>query len=158
MKSIEMRTRLIGVIGGNSCTAEEYRLAEQVGALLATNNLGIVCGGMSGVMEAVCKGASHAGGITVGVLPGDDTSLANPFVQIPVATGMGIGRNVIIVRSSEALIAINGKYGTLSEIAYAVQLEKPVITVKPWLEVPGTLEADSPEEAVARILKLIHEK
>ncbi len=99
-------------------------------------------------MEAVCRGAREAGGTTVGILPTDTVDEANPYVDIPVATGMGIGRNIIIVRTARVCIAIDGRYGTLSEIAYALQLGKPVITLNAWDEVPGVLRATSPEEAV----------
>lgn len=140
--------KLIAVIGGSQCSPEDYSLAETVGKLLAERGVAVICGGMFGVMEAVCKGASEAGGLTIGVLPGSDPHEANEYVQIPIATGMGIGRNIIIVRSAEACIAIDGKYGTLSEIAYALQLQKPVITLSAWEEIPGTVPAATAAQAV----------
>jgi len=97
-------------------------------------------------MEAACKGAKKAGGTTVGILPGDNINDANQFVDIPVASGMGIGRNIIIIRSADAVVAINGKYGTLSEIAFALQLGKPVIGLQTWDVSDDILKANSPEE------------
>jgi uncharacterized protein (TIGR00725 family) len=138
----------IGVIGGNICTDEEYKLAEAVGKKIAQAGGILICGGMSGVMEAACKGAFQAGGLTVGILPTDSIDDANPYVKIPVATGMGIGRNIIIVRTAAALISIDGKFGTLSEISYALQLNKRVISLRPWMEVPGMMIVKTPEEAV----------
>jgi len=147
--------KLIAVIGGSSCSPEDYSLAEKVGRLLAKKDIGIICGGMSGVMEAVCKGAHEAGGITIGILPGNDPADANQYVAIPIVTGMGISRNIIIVRSADACIAISGKYGTLSEIAYALQLGKPVITLNSWNEIPGTTPSSSAEDAVNLAISII---
>ncbi len=147
-------SKIIGVIGGSVCGEEEYELSREVGKLIAKNRAILICGGMGGVMEAACKGAKESGGITVGVLPTFERESANPYVQIPVVTGMGIGRNIIIVRSAQSIIAINGKYGTLSEIAYALQLEKPVIALKPWVEIPGMKIVQNPEEAVKLALSL----
>lgn len=139
---------MIAVFGGSECSASDCRLAEEVGQLIAEKGFVLVCGGLSGIMEAVCKGAVRAGGLTIGILPGDDARSANEYVKIPVATGMGIARNVIIARSGDACIAINGRYGTLSEIAYALQLGKPVITLNSWNEIDGTISASSAVEAV----------
>ncbi len=145
--------KLIAVIGGSQCSTEDYSIGVQVGKLLAERGVGIVCGGMFGIMEAVCKGASEAGGLTIGILPGSDPGEVNEFVKIPIATGMGIGRNIIIVRSAAACIAINGKYGTLSEIAYALQLQKPVVTLNSWDKIPNTIPASTAEEAVDIVMK-----
>jgi uncharacterized protein (TIGR00725 family) len=144
---------LIAVIGGSVCSQEEYAMAEQVGRLIAQNGAMLVCGGMSGVMEAACKGAVNAGGLTIGILPSDSVDDSNPFVTIPIATGMGIGRNILIVRTGNVIIAIDGEYGTLSEISYAMQLNKPVIALRPWIMVPGIHQVETPEEAVAVALK-----
>ncbi len=122
----------IAVIGGSQCSPEEEKLAEAVGQELARRGAILICGGLSGVMEAACKGASSEGGITVGILPGDDRSKANPYVSIPVVTGMGYARNVIVVKSAQSVVAIGGSYGTLSEIAYALQNDIPVIGLNTW--------------------------
>ncbi len=148
--------KIIGVIGGNQCTAEEYTIAQEVGKIIAKSGAIIVCGGRGGIMEAACRGASEENGLTIGILPSDDISEANPFVRIPVATGLGIGRNIIIVRTAQALIAINGKYGTLSEISFALQLNKTVVALKPFIKIPGLKLAETPQEAVDYVLKSIN--
>lgn len=153
MNSLASFAPIIGVIGGSSCTKEVYALAEEVGRLIARSGASLICGGMGGVMEAVCKGAFNAGGLTIGILPSDNTSTANPFVRVPVSTGMGIGRNIIIVRTARSFIAIDGKYGTLSEIAFALQLGKPVIALQTWLEVPGIKVVETAAEAVKLALQ-----
>lgn len=139
---------IIGIIGGRDCSKEEYKAAMEVGSLLAKAGVMLICGGMGGIMEAACKGAIENGGTTIGILPTDTIHDANPYVSIPIATGFGTGRNIIIARTAEALIAICGKYGTLSEIAYGLQFGKPVIALYPWIDVPGIVTANSPREAV----------
>jgi len=123
---------IIGVIGDSSCSPEEAKLAETVGELLAQRGATIVCGGLGGVMEAVCRGAKSKGGLTVGILPGQDSSMANHWVDIPVVTGIGEARNVAVVKSAQAVIAIGGSYGTLSEIAYALKSRIPIIGLNTW--------------------------
>jgi uncharacterized protein (TIGR00725 family) len=123
---------IIGVIGDSSCPPEEAKLAESVGELLAQQGATIVCGGLGGVMEAVCRGAKSKGGLTVGILPGKNSNMANPWVDIPVVTGIGEARNVAVVKSAQAVIAIGGSYGTLSEIAYALKSSIPVIGLNTW--------------------------
>jgi len=122
----------IGVIGGGDCTREIAEIAERVGQELAIRNCTVVCGGLKGVMEAVCKGAKAAGGMTIGILPGHSRWEANPYVDIPIVTGIGYARNVIVVKSSEAVIAIDGAFGTLSEIAHALSDGIPVIGLRTW--------------------------
>ena len=123
---------IIAVIGNSSCSPEETELAETVGELLAQRGATIVCGGLGGVMEAACRGAKSKGGLTVGILPGQDSSMANPCVDIPVVTGIGEARNVAVVKSAQAVIAIGGNYGTLSEIAYALKSGIPVVGLNTW--------------------------
>jgi len=123
---------IIAVIGDSFCSPEEAKLAENVGELLAQQGATIVCGGLGGVMEAVCRGTKSKGGLTVGILPGEDSSMANPWVDVPVVTGMGEARNVAVVKSAQAVIAIGGGYGTLSEIAYARKNNIPVIGLNTW--------------------------
>lgn len=149
---MDQPAKLIGVIGGSQCSEADYAAAETVGRLIAQNNGILVCGGRSGVMEAACKGAYEAGGLTIGILPADDIATANRFVKIPIATGMGIGRNIVIINTASALIAVNGKYGTLSETAFALQLGKPVFTLNSWNTIPGVVPVKSPEEAVRKVL------
>jgi len=124
--------KLIAVIGGRNADKSLLREAEEVGRLVAEQGACLVCGGLEGVMERACKGAKSAGGITIGILPQDKKGLENQYVDIPIATGLGIGRNVIIARTADALIAVGGEYGTLSEIAFALQMGKPVIGIGTW--------------------------
>jgi uncharacterized protein (TIGR00725 family) len=123
---------IIGVIGNSSCSPEEAKLAVRVGALLAEQGVTVICGGLGGVMEAACRGAKSKGGLTVGILPGQDSSTANPWVDVPVVTGIGEARNAAVVKSAQAVIAVGGSYGTLSEIAYALKSEIPVIGLNTW--------------------------
>jgi len=123
---------IIAVIGDSSCSPEEAKLAGSIGELLAQQGATIVCGGLGGVMEAACRGAKSKDGLTIGILPGQDPSTANPWVDIPVVTGLGEARNVAVVKSAQAVIAIGGRYGTLSEIAYALKSNTPVIGLNTW--------------------------
>jgi uncharacterized protein (TIGR00725 family) len=122
----------ISVIGASNCSAKESKLAEEVGRELARRGAVVICGGLNGVMEAVCRGAKSEGGLTVGILPGNNRRDANPYVDIPIITGIGYARNSIVAKSGQAVIAVGGKYGTLSEIAYALQDKIPVIGLGTW--------------------------
>jgi len=122
-----MRRLLIGVVGGSSCSSEEAEWAATVGRLLAEHGAVLLCGGLGGVMEAAARGAQQAGGLTVGILPGADANEANPYIDVPLATGMGEMRNALIVRAAQAVIAIGGGWGTLSEIALAQRIQTPVV-------------------------------
>jgi len=128
----EDKGRVIAVIGGSQCSPQEDRLAEEVGRELAQRGAILVCGGLDGVMEAACRGASSEGGVTIGILPGDSRLGANPYVQFAIVTGIGYARNAIVVKSAQAVIAISGSYGTLSEISYALQSGIPVIGLNTW--------------------------
>lgn len=139
--------KIIGVIGGSFVEQKYLDLALEVGRLLSQKDVIIVCGGLGGVMEAVCKGASENDGLTIGLLPASDINMANPFVKVPIATGIGSARNKIIVESAQALIAVAGAYGTLSEIALALDSGKKVIGLGTW-DIPGVIQAKSAEEAV----------
>ena len=156
--------KTISVIGGSRASDEELRLAEETGREIAARGAVLVCGGMGGVMEAACRGARQAGGITVGILPGDKRSSANSFVDIPVVTGMGYGRNVIVARSAQAVIAIGGSYGTLSEISYALQGGVPVIGLDTWEFSRGCkpdksiTRVSTPAEAVALAMDMINDQ
>lgn len=151
----------IAVIGGSDCSPQEAELAEEVGRELARHGAILICGGMGGVMAAACKGASSLGGLTVGILPGNSRQQANPHVQIPIVTGLGEARNVLVVKSAQAVIAISGKYGTLSEIAHALCTGIPVIGLNTWSlsqndkPVDSIIPAQNPAEAVNKALSLI---
>jgi uncharacterized protein (TIGR00725 family) len=141
---------LVGVIGAGECDDEIRGLAYQVGRNIAKAGWGLICGGLGGVMEAACHGACDAGGLTIGILPGESPHSANPYVKVPIATGMGIARNAVIVRSSRAAIAVSGGHGTLSEIAFCLQLGVPVISLKSHAVSPEIVQVETPQEAVAR--------
>ncbi len=145
------RIPLISVIGGAQCSPQEAALAEEVGRLLARNGYGVVCGGRGGIMAAVCRGANQMGGVTVGVLPGDDESEANDWVQIVIPTGLGEARNAVVARAGRGIIAIGGEYGTLSEIALALKWGKRVAGLGTW-DIEGVYHARYPEDAVAYVL------
>ncbi|MBM2826062.1 MAG: hypothetical protein HW403_126 [Dehalococcoidia bacterium] len=148
----------IAVIGGSECPPDVYEMAEVVGYELARRGAILVCGGLFGVMEAACKGAKRGGGTTVGILPGDKRSDANSYVDIPIVTGIGYARNIVVVRSAQAVIAVDGGFGTLSEIAYAVSLDIPVIGLGTWnfhnqsYDDSAVIRADSPTDAVEKAL------
>ncbi|MFA5316539.1 MAG: TIGR00725 family protein [Dehalococcoidales bacterium] len=122
----------IAVIGAGQCTIREARLAEEVGRELARRGAALICGGLGGVMEAACRGASEAGGLTIGILPGENRQQANPYIQLAIASGVGRARNMAVVKSARAVIAVSGGYGTLSEIAFALQSGIPVIGLNTW--------------------------
>lgn len=149
---------IIAVIGGSTCPPEVAQQAEEVGRELARRGATLICGGLSGVMEAACKGAKQAGGRTIGVLPGNDPTAANPYVDIPIVTGMGVARNVVIVKTAQAIIAVDGEYGTLSEIAHALSLNIPVVGLDTWaLSQKGQpnhaiIAASTAQEAVEKAL------
>jgi len=122
----------VGVVGTGEPDPRTDGVAERIGRALAEARAVVVCGGLGGVMEAACRGAAEAGGITVGVLPGTDRDAANPWVSVAVPTGLGELRNGLVVRASDVLIAIGGEYGTLSEVAFALKLGLPVVGVGTW--------------------------
>ncbi len=147
--------RLIGVIGGRECPPQTYEIAYQVGKFIAQNGFGLVCGGRGGVMEAAAKGCFEQGGLTVGILIGEHQSEANEYIQVAIPTGLGIARNLLVVRAAEGLIAIDGKYGTLSEIAFALQLQKPLVGINTWNIEPTMPTAQTAEEAINKLLKML---
>ncbi len=121
---------IVAVVGGSTCTTAEAALAEEVGRRLAQGGAVVVCGGLTGVMEAAAKGVRSAGGLTIGILPGTDTHDANAYIDIPLATGMGEMRNALIVRVARAIVAIGGGSGTLSEIALALRIGTPIVGLR----------------------------
>ena len=123
---------IISVIGGNEPPPEAIRKAEEVGRELARRGIMVACGGMAGVMEAVCRGAKEGGGTTIGILPGRDGGQANRWVDIPICTDMGYARNAIVAYTGQAVIAIDGSYGTVSEMCYALRADIPVIGLDTW--------------------------
>lgn len=126
------RQLIISVIGESNARPHISALAEQVGRELAQRGVIIVCGGLGGVMEAACKGAKSAGGMTVGILPGDSPLSANDYIDIPIITGMGYARNSVVAKTGIAVVAVGGAYGTLSEIGHALGDGVPVIGLETW--------------------------
>ena len=158
---MELRNRpRIGVIGSSSCPQRIYDLAREVGRAVAEAGGLLVCGGRGGVMEAAARGAKEAGGITIGILPGDSDTQANPYIDIPIVTGIGFARNAINVLTCHAVIAVHGAFGTLSEIAFAQVAGIPVIGLQTWSlkdpegEAPSDIAvATTPQEAVRAALR-----
>jgi len=150
---MELRKKLrIGVIGGSQPDKESRQNAFRVGQLIAEKGAILVCGGLSGVMEAASRGAKQAGGLTLGILPGDSADDANIYVDIPVATGLGYARNSLVAMNSDVIIAINGQYGTLSEIAYGCIYGKKIIGIGTW-DIDAVIKVKSAEEAVEEAFK-----
>lgn len=155
------RHTVLGVIGEADCGPDLYAMAEEVGRLAALGGAAVVCGGLGGVMEAACRGATAEGGIAIGILPGTSAADANPYVTLPVPTAMGEGRNILVVRASDAIVAVGGRYGTLSEIALALKLGKPLVGLRTWELSIGGHRVDAfpvcntPGEAVALAFRLI---
>ena len=144
----------IAVVGAGACDDALAELAEHVGSLLAAAGAVVVCGGLGGVMHAVCRGAQARGGTTVGILPGADRDVANPYVDIVLPTGMGEARNILVVRAGQALLAIGGGFGTLSELAFARKLGVPVVGLHTWRlpDDEGITHETTAEAAAARVL------
>ena len=142
----------ISVFGGRDITPDVYQDTLEIGRRLADEGYMIFCGGGAGVMEAIAKGVHDEGGIVIGVLKGQDLEEGNKYLTVPIATGIGIARNPILAYNCDAAIAISGQYGTLSEIAYAFQLKKPVIGYKTW-DIGPVIQANTPEEVVSKLNK-----
>ncbi|MEW5702792.1 MAG: TIGR00725 family protein [Candidatus Zixiibacteriota bacterium] len=146
---------MIAVCGGATADSPTAALAEAVGAALAQAGAVVVCGGLGGVMEAACRGAKRVGGTTVGIVPGTDAHTANAYVDIPIASGMAQGRNAIIVHTADGVIALPGSYGTLSEVALALNMGKPVVALGGSRPDDAVQVADDPQTAVQMILALL---
>ena len=142
----------ISVFGGRDITPDVYEDTLEIGRRLADEGYLVFCGGGTGVMEAIAKGVHDEGGIIVGILKGQDLEEGNKYLTVPIATGIGIARNAILAYNCDAAIAISGQYGTLSEIAYAFQLKKPVIGYKTW-DIDSVVCADSPSDVVIKLKK-----
>jgi uncharacterized protein (TIGR00725 family) len=145
----------IGVIGAGQCSLEIESLAEEVGREIAKKKALLICGGLGGVMEASARGAKKEGGVTIGILPGFSFEDANPFIDIPIVTGLSHARNFLVVRSSQAIIAVEGGYGTLSEIGIALKLRKPVVGLRTWDISKKIVTVETPEDAVEKAISLI---
>ncbi len=158
--SVDGRRRAhIAVVGAAGASAAECTTAEEVGRRIAGEGAVLVCGGLGGVMEAACRGARAAGGTTIGILPGTDRTEANDFVEVAIPTGLGEARNAVVVGTADAVVAVGGEFGTLSEIALALKAGKAVIGLGTWelarrdTAVVGVVAAAGPREAVALALE-----
>jgi uncharacterized protein (TIGR00725 family) len=150
-----MAFRLVGVIGSGQCDAETAHLAEMVGRLLAEYHYVVLTGGRGGVMEAALRGAKQAGGLTIGILPGCNVAEANPYVDIPIATGMREARNAIVACASEVIVAIAGEYGTLSEIALALKIGRRVIGLGTWAVARDVMVVETPQQAIEKVVEYL---
>ena len=146
---------MIGVVGAGSCSKDIYEQARKIGEGIAKVGATLVCGGLGGVMEGACRGAFEAGGTTVGILPGTDRHQANAYVTIPVVTDLGHARNILVVRSSDIIIAVSGGYGTLSEISIALKVGKPVIGLATWSHMEAVQHVATPKEALVVMASLL---
>jgi hypothetical protein len=146
---------LIGVIGAGTADAELAAQARELGRGLAEAGLGVVCGGLGGVMAAVCQGAAEAGGVTVGILPGPSPDDANAHVTVPIATNMGHARNVIIAHTARVLVAVGGSHGTRSEVSIGLKLGCPVVSLHSFDFDPAIIVVDSPRAAVDAVLRAL---
>jgi len=149
-----MMEKIVGVIGGHSCNEKVERLAYNLGIELAKVVDYVVCGGLSGVMNAVCKGFKVGNGVTIGIIPSYNKEDANQYVDIVIPTGLGLARNVLVVKSADIVIALPGKAGTLSEIAYCLQFGIPVISLGSW-DIPGVIKANTVRKAISLVEKII---
>jgi len=145
----------VAVLGGREATPFQLETAQEMGRLIAGMGLTLICGGRQGVMEAACKGVAQAGGISVGLLPDEDPAMANPYVTIPVATGIGIARNFLVARSALCLVAVGGGNGTLSEIAFGLQFQKRVFGLAGPPEVPGLIKCRDPHEVARMVARTV---
>jgi hypothetical protein len=147
-----MRKRVVSVIGGHECKHKVEQLAHNLGKKLAKVVDILVCGGLSGTMKAVAKGFKESGGITIGIIPSYSKRNANSYIDIVIPTGMGLARNILVVKSGDAVVALPGEAGTLSEIAYCLQFGIPVVSLQSW-DIPGVIKVDTVEEAVREVAK-----
>jgi uncharacterized protein (TIGR00725 family) len=151
---MEFRQKIrIGVIGGAKPEEKFLKIAYAVGQLIAKKGAILVCGGLGGVMEAAARGAKKSGGLSVGILPGNFPKDANRYIDIPIATGMGYSRNSLVVMNADVLIAIDGEYGTLSEIAYGCVHEKKIFGIGTW-DIEGVIPVETAEQAVDKALEV----
>lgn len=145
---------IIGVIGAGQASPALRKIARLVGQEIARQGATLACGGLAGVMEAACQGAKEEGGLTIGILPGSDKSEGNRFVDIPIVTGLSYARNLVLVRTSDAIIAVGGGFGTLSELAFALKLGKPVVAIDSWAVSDKIITAKDAVEAVELAVKM----
>ena len=149
-----MRKKVVGVIGGHTCTVEVEQKAQELGKKLAKVVGILVCGGLSGTMKAACQGFKTAGGVTIGIIPSYNKNDANEYVDIVIPSGLGLARNVVVVKSADVVVALPGEAGTLSEIAYCLQFGIPVISLGSW-DINGVIKLKTVDEAVDKVKELL---
>jgi len=149
MSALATRPIAVSVVGAGSADAATMELARRVGRAIALSGAVVVCGGLGGVMEGACRGAAEAGGSSLALLPGSERSAANPYATLVVPTGLGHARNVLVVSAGEAVVALPGEMGTLSEVALALKIGRPVVAIGAWEGIAGVERAADPESAVA---------
>lgn len=146
--------KIISVIGGHNCNKEVAKLSYEIGRAVAKLEAVLVCGGLGGAMEAACQGAKSENGLTIGIITSYDKKDANEYCDIVIPSGLGFARNVLVVQSADVIVALPGEYGTLSEVAYALQFKKPVISLNSW-DIPGVIKVKTIDEAVREVNRLI---
>jgi uncharacterized protein (TIGR00725 family) len=151
-----MRKKVVSVIGGRTCSVEVEQIAQNLGKKLAKVADILVCGGLSGTMEPTCQGFKAGGGLSLGIIPSYDKNDANLHIDIVIPTGLGLARNVLVVKSADVVIALPGEAGTLSEIAYALQFGIPIISLNSW-DIPGVIKVETVEEAVEKARQILNE-
>jgi uncharacterized protein (TIGR00725 family) len=152
---LEGTSGYIAVIGGGEADPAILTLAREVGREIARRGAVLLCGGLGGVMAAAAQGAQEAGGVVIGILPDPDRSRANPYLTYSIATNMGHARNIIIAHSADALIAVDGGYGTISEAAIALKLGKPVVALNAEWDLPSLRRAETAQEALGRVWEIL---
>jgi len=146
--------KVVAVIGGHSCAVEVEQLAHNLGKNLAKVVDTLVCGGLSGIMKAVCAGFKANGGLTIGIIPGYDKKDANEFVDVVIPTGLGFARNILVVKAADVVVALPGETGTLSEIAYALQFGIPVVSLGSW-DIQGVIKAANIEDVLKKVSEVL---
>ena len=149
-----MRRKIVSVIGGHSCNRDVEQIAHKIGKIVAKVGAILVCGGLEGIMKAVCQGAKAENGLTIGIIPSYDKNDANEYCDIVIPTGLNDARNVLVVQTGDIIVALPGEYGTLSEIAFALRFKKPIISLNSW-DIPGVMQVKTIEDAEKKIVELI---
>ena len=150
-----VRRPAIAVIGGgDGASVEVLELAHKVGAEIGAHGATLICGGRGGVMEAAARGAFERGAHTIGILPGYDHSAANPHIEFAIATGIGEARNAVVIGTADAVVALAGEGGTLSEIGFALKIGRPLVALRAWAQIEGIEHADDPEAAVGEAIRM----
>ena len=150
----EERKPVIAIIGASKCSKKLRDMAALVGRYVAENGGVLVCGGMGGIMEGAARGAKQAGGTTIGILPTDNREDANEFIDYVIPTGFGEARNIMVVRTADAVLAFPGKFGTLSEMAFALHAKRPVVSISAWKLGDDIIQMDDPLEAAEKVMEL----